>query len=144
VLFKHTAGIVLCGRCRVADDPLTRMRGLLGRNSLAGGEGILLRPAGMIHTAFMRFPIDAVFLDSNGIVLGIRSDLGPWRTARVKGARAVLELAAGETRWRGLEVGDQLEIVSNEALLARQKTNHLPPRRENEAEPAGFADLQRR
>ena len=84
------------------------MRGLLGRRSLPGGEGILLRPAGSIHTFFMRFPIDAVFLDRELVVVGIETDLAPWRAAARKRAYAVLELAAGECDRRGLREGDAL------------------------------------
>jgi hypothetical protein len=84
------------------------MRGLLGRGSLPGGEGILLRPAGSIHTFFMRFPIDAVFLDRDLVVVGIERDLRPWRAAARKRAHSVLELAAGECARRGLREGDAL------------------------------------
>jgi uncharacterized membrane protein (UPF0127 family) len=84
------------------------MRGLLGRRSLPRGEGILLRPAGSIHTFFMRFPIDAVFVDRDGKVVGIEHDLKPWRTAGRKGAKAVLEIAAGEGRARAIATGQQL------------------------------------
>ena len=73
------------------------MRGLLGRRTLPADEGILLRPAGSIHTAFMRFPIDAVFLDRELVVVGIAPELPPWRAAGRKGAHAVLELASGES-----------------------------------------------
>ena len=53
------------------------MRGLLGRSEPPEGEGILLRPAGSIHTFFMRFAIDAVFLDRELVVVGIEPQLGP-------------------------------------------------------------------
>jgi uncharacterized membrane protein (UPF0127 family) len=86
------------------------MRGLLGRRDLALDEGILLRPAGSIHTFFMRFPIDAVFLDREGGVLRIAQSVRPWRTAAARGARSVLELRAGECARRGLAVGDVLEV----------------------------------
>ena len=99
---------VVCEECLVADRPLARMRGLLGRTSLPRGEGVLLRPAGSIHTFFMRFPIDAVFVDRDGVVVGVEHELKPWRTARRSGARAVLELAAGEADARGLAAGQQL------------------------------------
>ena len=62
---------VACERCDVADHPVALMRGLLGRSDLPRGEGILLRPAGSIHTFFMRFPIDVVFLDADDRVLEI-------------------------------------------------------------------------
>ena len=57
---------------------------LLGRRSLPSGEGILLRPAASIHTVFMRFSIDAVFLDDDLRVVAISHDLRPWRAARSK------------------------------------------------------------
>jgi hypothetical protein len=99
---------VVCEECLVADRPLARMRGLLGRTSLPRGEGVLLRPAGSIHTFFMRFPIDAVFVDRDGVVVGVEHELRPWRTARRSGAHAVLELAAGEADARGVTAGQQL------------------------------------
>jgi uncharacterized membrane protein (UPF0127 family) len=101
-------GAVVCERCVVADSPLARMRGLLGRNDLPSEEGVLLRPASSIHTAFMRFPIDAVFLDRNLRVVRVASEVQPWRAAAARGARAVLELRAGEATRRGLEAGDLL------------------------------------
>ena len=70
-------GRVVCERCLVADRPWARMRGLLGRTELPRGEGILLRPAGSIHTFFMRFPIDVVFIDRDGTVVGVDHALNP-------------------------------------------------------------------
>jgi uncharacterized membrane protein (UPF0127 family) len=101
---------VLCEHCAVADRPLARLRGLLGRSELPAGEGLLLRPSPSIHTWFMRFPIDVLFLDRDLHVLGIRPKLRPWRMAWQKGARAVLELAAGEAQRRDIRSGDQLVV----------------------------------
>ena len=100
---------VVCERCLVADRPWARMRGLLGRSELARGEGILLRPAGSVHTFFMRFPIDAVFVGRDGTVVGVERGLKPWRTARRRGAKWVLELAAGEADARALAAGARLQ-----------------------------------
>ena len=100
----------VCERCVVADRPLTRMRGLLGRSHLPAGEGVWLAPAGSIHTHFMRFAIDAVFLDAELRVLDVRSGLRPWRMARRRGAKSVLELRAGEAERRGIAVGDVLAL----------------------------------
>jgi len=85
-----------------------RMKGLLGRHELPRGEGILLKPASSVHMAFMRFPIDAVFLDRDLRVVKIAADLKPWRAAGSRGAKAVLEIPAGEAERRGLSVGDRL------------------------------------
>ena len=108
ITLSQRDGRVVCERCLVAARPLRRMRGLLGRRDLPRGEGILLRPAASIHTFFMRFPIDAVFLDRDDVVVGIERQVHPWRVAARKGARAVLELPAGESERRGLAVGDAL------------------------------------
>jgi uncharacterized membrane protein (UPF0127 family) len=104
-------GRVVCGRCLVADRPVTRLRGLLGRSELPAGDGLLLRPAPSVHTWFMRFPIDVVFLDRRLEVLDVRSEVRPWRVAGRRGARAVLELAAGEARRRDIRPGRRLQLV---------------------------------
>lgn len=101
----------VCERAIVADRPLARMRGLLGRAELPPGEGLLLRPAPSIHTAFMRFEIDALFLDRELRVLRVVPRLGPWRAAAKRRARSVLELASGEAERLGIRVGDQLAIA---------------------------------
>ncbi len=103
-------GRVVCERCAVADSFVTRLRGLLGRRELPRDEGLLISPSSSIHTWFMRFPIDAVFLDRDLGVVGVAADVHPWRFAWRKGARQVLELAAGEAAARGIDVGDRLRL----------------------------------
>jgi uncharacterized protein len=112
---RREDGRVVCERCVVADRAHRRMRGLLGRRGLRPGEGMVLRPAWNIHTAFMRFPIDVVFLDSDQVVVRLERALSPWRTASCRGAREVVELAAGECERRGLEVGDRVAWASRTA-----------------------------
>jgi uncharacterized membrane protein (UPF0127 family) len=109
LIVNLTRGDALCVG-KLADSPLPRMRGLMGAPGLPSGEGLLLTPAPAIHTAFMRFPIDALFLDANLRVVEIVERLRPWRIASQRKARAVLELAAGECARRGVEVGDMLEL----------------------------------
>ena len=101
---------VVCERCVLADSPWLRMKGLLGRSSLAEEEGILLRPASAIHTLLMRFPIDAVFLDRELRVLRVAADLRPWRLAACRGAKAVLELPAGRSARVGVREGARLTL----------------------------------
>ena len=105
-------GSAVCERCVVADSALPRMRGLLGRSELPAGEGILLRPAPSVHMFFMRFPIDVVFLDRDLRVVDVRHGLRPWRVASKRGAKSALELAEGEARRRGVEVGDRLVLAA--------------------------------
>jgi uncharacterized membrane protein (UPF0127 family) len=101
-------GAVVCARCTLADTMLARMRGLLGRKHLPGGEGILLRPCPSVQTFFMRFPIDVVFLDRDGVVLKVVENLKPWRSAGARRAHAAVELAAGEAARAGIADGDRL------------------------------------
>lgn len=103
-------GTVVCARCRLAVRPLARMRGLLGRSSLAPDEGMLFRPAGSIHMFFMRFAIDAVFCTSDLEVVDVARGLRPWRMASRRGAKVVVELAEGA----GADVhpGDRLALAT--------------------------------
>jgi uncharacterized membrane protein (UPF0127 family) len=117
---RNERGDVVCKRCVMADTFYTRLRGLLGRDELESDEGMLLTPESSIHTWFMRFPIDAVFLDSSLTVLGTRERLGARRVARWRGARAVLELPAGTCERQGLRPGDRLalgDVAEDEAKV---------------------------
>lgn len=101
-------GAVVCERCVVATRMRDRMRGLLGRKSLDPGAGLLITRTSSIHTFFMAFPIDAVFLDRDlrvrSVVAGIRPSRAAWR----RGSRHVLELAAGESARVGVVEGSRL------------------------------------
>src|SRR2546421_6302781 len=84
------------------------MRGLLGRRDLPSGEGILLKPASSVHMAFMRFAIDAVFLDRDLRVVKIATDLKPWRVASARGSKSALGIASGAAAPRRLRGGGRL------------------------------------
>jgi uncharacterized membrane protein (UPF0127 family) len=103
-------GSPVCERCLLAETPLTRLKGLLGRRELPSGEGLLLRPTSSIHMFFMRFPIDAVWVNKELKVLKISPDVAPWKVAGCKGAKGVVELPAGEAARRGVQVGDHLVL----------------------------------
>jgi uncharacterized membrane protein (UPF0127 family) len=103
-----TDGRVVCARCLIAQRPWQRMRGLLGRAGLAPGEGMLFRPAGSIHMFFMRFPIDAIFCTSELEVIDVERNLAPWGVAGRKGAKVVIEIAAGAAE--AVAVGDRLVL----------------------------------
>ena len=85
------SGHVVCDTCHLADKPHTRLRGIMGWKSMRRGEGMLIRPTFSIHTMFVRFPIDAVFLDKEMTVVSIAHDLKPWRFAGARKAKSVLE-----------------------------------------------------
>jgi uncharacterized protein len=101
-------GRLVCEHCRVADGFLLRLRGLAGRPRLAAGHGLLLPRTRSVHTHFMRFPIDVLFLDADDTVVRVVHGLRPWRAAASRDARAVLELRASEAEQHGLHVGTRL------------------------------------
>jgi hypothetical protein len=112
VKIEREDGTPVCERCVVSDTPLRRLQGLLGRKTLDADAGMLLRPVNAIHMFFMRFAIDAIFVDKELAVVAVREDVRPWRVAGARGAKGVLELRAGEARLRGIAPGDRLRIVA--------------------------------
>jgi uncharacterized membrane protein (UPF0127 family) len=112
---RREDGRVVAESVTVADSTMRRLRGLLGKRDLPSGHGVLLRPAWSIHTAFMRFPIDVVFLDADQVVIKIVSRLPAFKTASARGAREVVELRAGECERRGLALGDRVAWAARAA-----------------------------
>jgi uncharacterized membrane protein (UPF0127 family) len=105
-------GTLVCARCWLATSALARMRGLLGRDGLADGEGMLLRPAGSIHMFFMRFAIDAIFCDSDLNVIDVARNVGPWKMASRRKSKVVIEVAEGAAA--GVSSGDRLVLATIE------------------------------
>lgn len=102
------SGKLVCERCEIPESAFGRARGLLGRDGLEPGEGMLIDRAGSVHMFFMRFPIDVVFLARDRTVVGVTHSLRPWRFAGARGAVASLELPAGRAAEAGVEKGDRL------------------------------------
>ena len=106
---NSTRGTVVASSGRRATGFWDRSRGLLGRKSFESGDGLLIDPCSGIHTFFMAFPIDAVFVDREGTVVHLVREISPQRVSRyVFKARAVLELPAGTIRSTGTRVGDTI------------------------------------
>lgn len=99
---------VLLPRVARTTSALDRMRGLLGRRAPAEGEGLLIAPCNAIHTLFMGFPIDVVFLNRESRVVKILRAVAPFRWAMAPGAAMVLETRAGEADRTGIATGDRL------------------------------------
>jgi uncharacterized membrane protein (UPF0127 family) len=93
-----------------AFDSRTRRQGLLGRGGLPPGDALILAPCSSVHTAFMRFPLDLVFLDRAGRVLKTSSGVRPWRIRAAWRAFAVVELQAGWLERSGTTRGDVVEL----------------------------------
>ena len=109
---NDTRGSVLATRGRVATTMRDRTVGLLGTSELPAGHGLWIERSPSIHMFFMRYAIDAVFVDRDGRVIRIVEHLRPWRiVAGVPGARDCLELPAGSVRPTVSQVGDVLSLV---------------------------------
>lgn len=106
-----TRGTVLATRLEAAHTGPTRRKGLLGREGLLPGEGLWIVPCESVHTFFMRFPIDLVYLDRNNRIRKVRSGVGPWRMSACWSAHSVLELAAGTAAATRTERGDSVEFA---------------------------------
>jgi uncharacterized membrane protein (UPF0127 family) len=104
-----TRNVVIAADVRVARSWWGRLRGLMLMPALGAGKGLLIERCRSIHTHFMRFAIDALFLDREGIVLATVEAMRPWRIGRYyPGARAVLELPAGVIASTETKPGDRV------------------------------------
>ncbi len=107
-------GEILVGRLFIAGGPLQRMQGLLGRKHLPEGQGIYLDPAPVIHTYFMRFNLDLIFLDSSLRVTRYRKNVKPFQIVHGgKGAHSVVEVESGWLKSGAAAIGDKLNIHAN-------------------------------
>ncbi len=106
-------GEVIVPELDVAATMGRRMKGLLGRPSLADDAGLWIVPCSSIHMFFMKFPIDVVYVDKAGVVVRCVANVQPWKTSRGgKGAHSVFELAAGAIARHGISEGDQLIVTA--------------------------------
>ena len=98
--------------CDLANDFFGRLVGLLNRSQLGPTEGLIIEPCKQVHTFFMQFPIDALFVTHDNVVVGVE-ELAPWRLSKLHfKAKKVIELPRGRCRELGIGVGDVLELES--------------------------------
>jgi uncharacterized membrane protein (UPF0127 family) len=109
-LVNGRTGETLASAIELAATRDSRRRGLLGRDAIDISAAMVITPCWAIHTAFMRFPIDVVFVNGDGRVERIASRVAPWRVAFAPRAHAAIELAAGAAVLRGVEVGDPIYL----------------------------------
>src|SRR5580698_11500746 len=105
-----TRGTVLATALEVADSGPKRNKGLLGRTGLADGEGLWIVPCESVHTFFMKFPIDLVYLGKDRKVRKVRHAVKPWRLSACLSAHSILELPAGAAKKSGTQAGEELTV----------------------------------
>lgn len=105
----------LATAARLASNPWSRMVGLLGNGGLADGEGLVLLPCSSIHTFFMRFAIDVLYLDKEATALKVVPSLKPFRFSGVlRHAHYTVELPVGTIERSNTSPGDRLAITPNQ------------------------------
>ena len=110
-IVNSTHNTVLAERAERARSYWARLRGLMFRRSLPADGGMVIEPNGSVHTFWMRFPIDVVFVDRQNRVVGIVHAMPPNRPyAGARKARRTIELPAGAIARTGTQVGDQLQL----------------------------------
>lgn len=117
MLINLDTGQVLIRRLHIANTFRRRLLGLLPCRGLEAGEGMLLTPCRSVHTFFMRFTIEVLYLDKQLQVVAAFSNVGPWRV--LPAAREVchvLEMAPGTLTASGTAVGHRLKFVGRGAL----------------------------
>jgi uncharacterized protein len=96
----------------LANTYFSRLAGLMGKPGLPQGHGLWITPCNSVHSCFMRFLFDAVFVNAQGQVVHMVQSMPPWQaTPLIKGAKAVLELPEGTIALHQLQVGDTLCVV---------------------------------
>jgi uncharacterized membrane protein (UPF0127 family) len=110
VVRNLTRNTILADAAEVADTSEKRRTGLLKHDRLVPGQGLWIVPCESVHSFFMKFAIDLVYLDRNKKVRRVRHRMVPWRLSACLTAHSILELPAGAAAASGTEKGDQLEI----------------------------------
>lgn len=110
IVRNSTRGVLLADRADLADTSATRRTGLLKHTGLEPGEGLWIVPCESVHSFFMKFTIDVLYLDRAKKVRGARRRMAPWRVSACLPAHSVLELPAGTIEETGTQKGDQLEF----------------------------------
>ena len=110
VVRNKTRNTVLADCAEVADTSAKRRTGLLKHDHLNPGQGLWIAPCESVHSFFMKFAIDLVYLDRKHKVRKVRHRMVPWRVSACLTAHSILELPAGTVEATGTQPGDQLEI----------------------------------
>ena len=105
-----TRQTIISTNLEVADTSAKRRKGLLGRKGLGPGEGLWITPCESVHTFFMQFPIDLIYVDRKHRVRKVRSSVRPWRISACLFAHSVIELASGSVNATQTRPGDLLKI----------------------------------
>ncbi len=113
-ILNTTRQNVICAKCQIADNLITRMRGLSGRKRMGEDEGLLIVPCPSIHMFGMNFSLDVVFITRENVVTDIRQNIAPRQIYVAKDnagkPHSALEMLTGSVARCGVQIGDVLEV----------------------------------
>lgn len=103
------SGAVIIDSCMRTTNIFDRLRGLLFRPTPAPNAGLLIDPCNSVHTFFMSYAIDVIYLDRDFRIVKLIENLSPWRISACRSAHMTLEVAASQARHLGLSLRSQLQ-----------------------------------
>lgn len=110
-LMNQTQSKTLVRDLKIAEQFFDRAKGLLGSDSLPPDQALWIYQCNSIHTLFMKYAIDCVFIDKNMKVISLVAQIQPWRVVLPQwGAQSVIEMTAGQIQQLNIKVGDQLYV----------------------------------
>lgn len=109
-ILNVTRSTQIANRAEVAGSGVKRSKGLLGRTGLAPGEGMWIIPCEAVHTFFMQFPLDLIYLDKKHCIKKVKTNVRPWRVSACLSAHSILELPVGTIRESHSQPGDLVQF----------------------------------
>jgi uncharacterized membrane protein (UPF0127 family) len=111
-IINRSRNAILAQNAALADTPFTRIRGLLGKKELKPGEGLIISPCNSVHSFFMRFTIDVLFLDKEWRVIKTLPNFKPFRLSPIYfRAHLAIELPSGTVDSTHTHPGDTLALI---------------------------------
>ncbi|MEO0128692.1 MAG: DUF192 domain-containing protein [candidate division WOR-3 bacterium] len=111
-LINISKNTIISNKAIVGDTFFKRLKGWLGRKNFNWGESLIIRPCKWIHTFFMRFPVDVIFVNAENKIVAMKSCFKPWRISGIYWrARFVIELPCGTIKRTSTTIGDIIELI---------------------------------
>lgn len=110
-LINETTGKILAENLEIADTSAKRMKGLLGREGLTEGEGLHIIPCNSIHSFFMKFRFDAVFINKKNVICALAENVPPRKIKFCFSSHSVIELPEGIISKTSTEIGNKLKFL---------------------------------
>lgn len=110
-LYNSTQNNLIAGDVQVAENYFSRNIGLLSRKSISSNEGLVIKPCFSVHTFFMKFPIDILFVNKKNEIIALYENVKPWKILPIHfSSRYVVELAVGQIAVNNICLGDIINL----------------------------------